>query len=143
MDKVICVATKGVVVYGGKCLLVQRAGDEGIDPLVWEFAGGKLEFGETPEAGLQREILEEAGLRATVERMLYTATFFTSAQRQVVLLCYLCRAGDSVVTLSEEHSAYRWVTVSEAEALLPKAILDDLNKHRVFEFLRENGIMKS
>ncbi|OGF03595.1 MAG: hypothetical protein A3H14_01065 [Candidatus Doudnabacteria bacterium RIFCSPLOWO2_12_FULL_49_8] len=63
----------------------------------WEFVGGKLEFGETPEQAVLREIEEESGLRAKVIRLLpkiFSNTWVSAdgQESQVLLLCYECRA---------------------------------------------------
>lgn len=55
----------GVCERGGKILIGQRKAT-GKHPLKWEFPGGKVEPGETPEAALARELHEELGIAAIV-----------------------------------------------------------------------------
>jgi len=52
-----------LIIRGGKLLIAQR-GTTSPHPLEWEFPGGKVEVGETPEAALIRELSEELGIRA-------------------------------------------------------------------------------
>ena len=54
-----------VMERAGQVLIAQRK-RSGQHPLKWEFPGGKVESGETPEAALLRELEEELGIRAQV-----------------------------------------------------------------------------
>lgn len=54
-----------LIVRGGEVLICQRRPDQPM-ALQWEFPGGKIEAGETPEQALARELDEELGIRATI-----------------------------------------------------------------------------
>ena len=54
-----------LIVRGGEVLICQRRADQPM-ALQWEFPGGKIEAGETPEQALARELNEELGIRATI-----------------------------------------------------------------------------
>lgn len=54
-----------LIVRGGEVLICQRRPDQPM-ALQWEFPGGKIEAGESPEQALARELDEELGIRATV-----------------------------------------------------------------------------
>ena len=58
-DQVEVVA--GILIEDQRVLLAQRSRHRSF-PLLWEFPGGKVEPGETPEAALRREFLEELGI---------------------------------------------------------------------------------
>lgn len=132
-SKTIIVAVKGVILYQGRILLVKRAAADSAGAGSWECAGGKIEFGESLEAALEREILEETGLAVTTKRILYAVTLLTDPARQVVIITYLCGALRDEVQLSEEHTDYRWCTVSDMNALLPPQIIADFTEHGIFE----------
>lgn len=132
-SKTIIVAVKGVILYQGRILLVKRAAADSAGAGSWECAGGKIEFGESLEAALEREILEETGLAVTTERILYAATLLTDPARQVVIITYLCRSARGEIQLSEEHTDYRWCTLSELLTLLPPQIITDFQEHGIFE----------
>lgn len=56
----------GIIVRNGRVLACQRKRDT-TSPLKWEFPGGKLENGESPESAVVRELREELGIDATVD----------------------------------------------------------------------------
>ncbi|NNU94556.1 NUDIX domain-containing protein [Geobacillus sp. NFOSA3] len=126
------VAVKGLILYEGKVLIVQRAKDDEIGGGTWELVGGKVEFGEDLETALVREIKEEVGLDVTVEKILYATTFKTDPTRQVVILTYLCRSNNRDVVLSKEHIDYRWSTKEQLRLLLTPEIISDFEKNNVF-----------
>ncbi|MEX3624875.1 NUDIX hydrolase [Viridibacillus arvi] len=128
----IKVAVKGIILFEGKLLIVQRDHDDEIGGGTWECVGGEVEFGEALEAALVREIKEEVGINATVLNILYATTFKAFATRQVVILAYLCRAVDEKIILSKEHIAYHWSTKEEARLLLAPEIISDFEKNHVF-----------
>jgi 8-oxo-dGTP diphosphatase len=76
----------------------------------WEFPGGKLEDGEEPEKGLERELVEEFGIRTRVEEFL-CAVPFRSPSLSIELLAYrvLMVAGD---LRPIDHDEIRWVEPS-------------------------------
>lgn len=105
------VGVGGVVIEGGRALLIRRASE----PLrgEWSIPGGMLELGESIEEGVAREIMEETGLQVRVlelievfDRIVYAAK---SAEEQVrrprfhyVIADYLCeRVGGTVGAASD------------------------------------------
>ena len=77
-----------VVLRDGKIMLCQRR-PEVHNGLKWEFPGGKLEPGETPEAALARELREELDIGVEVGRSL-GAVLYRYPDRDVLLLFYPC-----------------------------------------------------
>jgi 8-oxo-dGTP diphosphatase len=80
----------GVILQHGRLLVCQRRRD-GAFPLKWEFPGGKLEAGETPEAGLRRELHEELGIVAEIGAELYRTGHDYPGMYVVELLFYHVR----------------------------------------------------
>ncbi len=133
MENKIVVAVKGIINYKGRILIIKRSENDGIGAGIWEFPGGKIKFGETLETALSREVKEETGLSVTIEKLLYAGTFKTHENRQTVILSYRCSAGSDGVTLSREHQSFLWADREQAEKMLSKPIIDDLNRSSVWE----------
>lgn len=74
----------------------------------WEFPGGKVEPGETPEQAVVREIQEELNTRIEVVRHMDTVESDYPAFH-MTMDCYLCRIIDGHLEL-REHEAARWLT---------------------------------
>ena len=89
----------------------------------WGIPGGKIKWGETSEAALRREIMEETDLKVTdiefvlVQDCIHSKEFYKDAH--FVLLNYTCRcAGKNPrVKLNEEGREFRWLKLAEAKKL--------------------------
>lgn len=98
-----------IIAEKGRIFATQRGYGEFKDG--WEFPGGKIEEGETPQQALVREIQEELDTEVEVGDLLGTVeydypTFHLSMQ------CFLCRIKAGSLNL-KEHEAARWLAEDE------------------------------
>jgi 8-oxo-dGTP diphosphatase len=102
--------TAAVMEEGGRLFVARRKEGKNLAGK-WEFPGGKVEPGETPEEALERELAEELDLRVRVGCFLCSTTF-ASGKREFELLAYSVeRLGGEPVL--REHDACAWVTPAE------------------------------
>ncbi|MFU8898599.1 MAG: 8-oxo-dGTP diphosphatase MutT [Roseinatronobacter sp.] len=106
--KTVLVAAVALVDADGRVLLAQRPEGKAMAGL-WEFPGGKIEAGETPEVALIRELQEELGID-TWASCLAPLTFASHSYDDFHLLMplFICRKWDGQVS-SREGQALKWV----------------------------------
>ena len=74
----------------------------------WEFPGGKMEAGETPEEALKREIREELSTEISVDEFLCTVEY-DYPNFHLTMHCYLCSLLTEALHLNENEAA-KWLT---------------------------------
>lgn len=103
--------TCAIIEREGRVLCARRSAEMS-QPLKWEFPGGKINEGESPEGCLQRELLEELGLEVEVGRALPLVTHrypdFT-----ITLYPFLCHIGLSTEITLNEHDRVAWILPEE------------------------------
>lgn len=95
-----------IIEHNGKIMAAQRSETMSL-PLKWEFPGGKLEEGETPEQCLVREVFEELSLEIVVGQSLPSSSHSYETFR-VTLHPFVCSLGNGVMML-HEHRAVAWL----------------------------------
>lgn len=108
--QLVLVAAAALIDSSGRVLLAQRPPGKSLAGL-WEFPGGKVEPGESPEAALVRELREE--LAVTVARDSLTPFAFAShayAEFHLLMPLYLSRSW-SGAPLAQEGQALAWVAI--------------------------------
>ena len=106
--RLVLVAACALVDADGRVLITQRPAGKALEGY-WEFPGGKVETGETPEATLIRELNEELGIDVTAA-CLAPLTFASHAYEHFHLLMplYVCRRW-SGIPAAREGQTLKWV----------------------------------
>lgn len=99
----------------GRYLVGQRAAHKTQGGL-WEFMGGKIEPGETPEAALARECREELALEIENEQIV-DSVVHEYPEKTINLILISCSPLPGSTPVALEHQAIRWVSCEEMETL--------------------------
>lgn len=102
--------TAAVLREGDRFFIARRAPGERLAGL-WEFPGGKVDPGESPEVAMARELREELCIDATVGALLADVTH-AEGPRPVRLLFYAITAFTGTIRL-QDHDDARWVTAAD------------------------------
>ena len=81
----------------------------------WEFPGGKMEPGETPEEALKREIQEELSTEISVDKFLCTVEY-DYPKFHLTMHCYWCSLVSEGLHLNE-HEAAKWLSIEQIDSV--------------------------
>lgn len=104
-----------VLIQDGKVLAAKRGADKSMGGY-WEFPGGKIEGGETPEAALARELKEELLIEASIGEHV-TTTEHEYDFAVIILSTYYCELVSGTPKLTE-HEEVRWVEPAQLGELM-------------------------
>lgn len=102
-----------IIIHDSKIFATQRGYGEFKDG--WEFPGGKVELGETPQQALFREIKEELDAEIQVGELFDTVEY-DYPQFHLSMDCFLCTLKSGKLVL-KEHEAARWLAGDELESV--------------------------
>ena len=113
--KTVLVSAVALIDVDGRVLLTQRPNGKSMAGL-WEFPGGKIEPGETPEEALIRELEEELGIN-TWESCLAPLTFASHSYQDFHLLMplFICRKWEGIAR-GVEGQILKWVEVKDLKS---------------------------
>ena len=103
------------VVWDGPRLLMTQRAAGGALGLQWEFPGGKIEPGESPEQAIVREVREELGVTAMPLERLESVSHDYAHGTQVEIVFVQCAIDSHVFKLSEEVNDARWQLPADIE----------------------------
>ncbi len=114
----IILVTCGIIWRGRDILIARRKADSRLEPLKWEFPGGKIEFSEDPPRALKREIREELDFEIEVGEIFCVSSHnyrgTAEAVDHVLMLAYSCSHLKGEPS-ARDVSDFRWVRVEELD----------------------------
>lgn len=112
--KILLVVAAVLINHQGKILLAQRPEGKRLAGK-WEFAGGKVEEGETPESALVRELHEELGIQVesdNLEPFWFLSHPYPEFNFHLLMPVYICRKWQGIPQ-SLEHASLRWIFAND------------------------------
>ena len=124
---------KGLIVHQGKVLILRESGNysDGVNRSKYGVPGGRMNPGERFDECLQREVMEEAGLKITIGRPFFVSEWrplVRGEQWQITGIFFECFSETDNVVLSSDHDDFQWIFPQEYKKY---NIVD--NEHPVFE----------
>ena len=118
---VILVAAVVLIDVDGRVLLAERPAGKHLAGL-WEFPGGKVQPGETPEAALIRELAEELGIDVEASCLApFTFASYAYPEFHLLMPLYVCRKWSGIVS-AREGQRLKWVRPAQlADYPMPPA----------------------
>ena len=114
-DKRIIEVVGAIIRDGDRYLVGQRAANKSQGGL-WEFMGGKIELGETPEQALARECREELALEIENEHII-DSVVHEYPEKTIRLTLISCSPKSGSIPKALEHQQIRWVTRAEMDTM--------------------------
>ncbi len=138
------VAVRAVIVHKNKLLLIRESltYKGGANKGKYDFPGGKIQIGESCSDAIQREALEEIGVRVKIGNVFYVGEWrpvIKDEQIQIIGMFFLCQSDNLDIKLSKDHDDYVWVSVCEALQLPliqeTREAVEELQKRKILKAL--------
>jgi 8-oxo-dGTP diphosphatase len=107
----------------GKYLVLRRSDEKDFGAGTWECVTGRVDQGEGFLQAVHREVHEELGIKVQIDFVVGMVRFYRGSERpenEIVGVQFCCSVEEPVaIQASWEHQEHRWISVTEAEAMLP------------------------
>ncbi|GEM_PF-1088301 len=120
MEQVICFSVKALIIKNNSFLAVYSF-KHGLK--LWDLPGGRMEFGETAEQTLKREIFEELSIEVKPIKVIDTWNYIHGDKCQITGIIYYCEMVTDIINLSVEHSGFNWIPFNKIDQMFTKAFL--------------------
>ncbi|MFT4312584.1 MAG: NUDIX domain-containing protein [Candidatus Woesearchaeota archaeon] len=121
---------KALILDKNQVLCIQRAADKEFGANRWTTPGGHVEFGESFEDAICREVKEETNLDVTVKQVNMARSFRGKDGAHVIILTYVCHPTTFEIRTNEEIQAYKWMNIDSKS--LPAAIAKEIAHYKEF-----------
>jgi 8-oxo-dGTP diphosphatase len=124
------IAIGGLIIQGNEILLVKRRDEP--DRNKWAIPGGKLEFNETLEEGLKREMLEETGLTVEVDKLIGISEIITH-DFHYVIMDYRCIPVTGIERAGSDAADLKYFNMNSLGSEVNESTREFVNKMLVSE----------
>lgn len=114
-------AAKALIVRDGTVLLIKRAADDVEKPDTWDVPGGRLELGEDPVEGIEREVREGVGMDIEVHDPVRAYAFTCQDGQRITMIVFWAEPRGEV-TNTREARVHEWVPFERAKRALHPAL---------------------
>lgn len=101
----------GILINKNNEILIAKRKEEKILGGYWEFPGGKIDDGETPEESLIRELMEEMNINIKINKY-FGENIYDYERGTIRLIAYIGEISAGQITLTD-HSEYQWIKKDE------------------------------
>lgn len=123
MEKKTIFVFKGIVFNENNEILIDNRKEKKLESAdgKWELPGGKIEFGESPEEAVKREVYEETGYNVKVKQIIpYTNVSvweYKECMQHTIVFSYICELNSNSHTemIDKGINEYKWINYSEIE----------------------------
>jgi 8-oxo-dGTP diphosphatase len=120
MDKKIFFSVKTLIIKNNTFLAVYNLKD---GRKLWDLPGGRMEFGETAEETLKREIFEELNIEIKPIKVIDTWNYMHNDKCQITGIIYFSEMMTDAIYLSDEHEGYEWIGFKQIEEIFSRDFL--------------------
>ena len=120
--KEIYFSIKTLIVKDSKFLAVYNLSDS---KKIWDLPGGRMEFGESAEETLKREIYEELSVEIEPIKVIDTWNYMHNDNIQITGIIYFSEMKTNGISISDEHDGYDWIDFEKINEVFSKDFLLD------------------
>lgn len=137
MDKELFFSVKTLIIRNNTFLAVYNLVD---GCKIWDLPGGRMEFGETAEETLKREIIEELNVEIIPLKVIDTWNYMHSDTCQITGIIYHSELMTDEIKLSHEHDGYEWIDFEKAYTIFTKDFLLEKIQRWNWDAITNNNI---